>query len=115
MSSESCIVCLEDTSMNIKSIKHLIKICECEYWIHENCINAWLIKEPICPICKKLMIYENEERSVDNNGINNNGINNNGINNNGNYIINNTIVIRNSIITIIGVLIIVIILILTLV
>jgi len=105
MSSESCIVCLEDTSMNIKSIKHLIKICECEYWIHENCINAWLIKEPICPICKKLMIYENEERSVDNNGINNNG----------NYIINNTIVIRNSIITIIGVLIIVIILILTLV
>jgi len=91
--------------MNIKSIKHLIKICECEYWIHENCINAWLIKEPICPICKKLMIYENEERSVDNNGINNNG----------NYIINNTIVIRNSIITIIGVLIIVIILILTLV
>lgn len=114
MSSESCIVCLEDTSMNIKSIKHLIKICECEYWIHENCINAWLIKEPICPICKKLMIYENEQRSADNNGINNNGINNNGINNN-NYIINNTIVIRNSIITIIGVLIIVIILILTLV
>lgn len=109
MSSESCIVCLEDTSMNIKSIKHLIKICECEYWIHENCINAWLIKEPICPICKKLMIYENEQRSADNNGINNNGINNN------NYIINNTIVIRNSIITIIGVLVIVIILILTLV
>ena len=114
MSYETCIVCLEDTSMNIKSIKHLIKICECEYWIHENCINAWLIKEPICPICKKLMIYENEQRSVDNNGINNNGINNNGINNN-NYIIKNTIVIRNSIITIIGVLIIVIILILTLV
>jgi len=105
MSYETCIVCLEDTSMNIKSIKHLIKICECEYWIHENCINAWFIKEPICPICKKLMIYENEQRSVDNNGINNNG----------NYIINNTIVIRNSIITIIGVLIIVIILILTLV
>ena len=105
MSYETCIVCLEDTSMNIKSIKHLIKICECEYWIHENCINAWLIKEPICPIFKKLMIYENEQRSVDNNGINNNG----------NYLINNTIVIRNSIITIIGVLIIVIILILTLV
>jgi hypothetical protein len=112
MSSETCIVCLEDTTLNIKSIKNLIKICECQYWIHEICINAWIIKEPICPICKKIMIYENEEISV-NNSINNNSINNNSINNNSinNNSINNKIVIRNSIITIIIVLTIVIILI----
>lgn len=65
MLTEQCIVCLDDSPINIKTIPHLIKLCECEYWVHETCINAWLIKEPVCPICKKLMIYETEELKSD--------------------------------------------------
>ena len=60
-SSQQCLVCLEDSAINIKTISLLLKICECNYWVHENCINAWLIKEPVCPICKKQMIYETKE------------------------------------------------------
>jgi hypothetical protein len=77
MMSQTCLVCLEDSAINIKTISLLLKICECEYWIHEHCINAWLIKEPVCPICKRLMIYENEALLANNNGAallaNNNG------------------------------------------
>ena len=61
MSTELCIVCLDEYSININTIPHLIKLCECQFWIHEICINAWLIKEPVCPICKKQMIYETKE------------------------------------------------------
>ena len=91
MSTELCIVCLDEYSININTIPHLIKLCECQFWIHEICINAWLIKEPVCPICKKLMIYETEElksdaiinnNNIDNNNIDNNNIDNNNIDNN---------------------------------
>ena len=113
MSTEQCIVCLDDSPINIKIIPHLIKLCECDYWVHEICINAWLIKEPVCPICKKLMIYETEELKsgaiIDNNNIDNN---NDNIDNNvvpKKYII----CIRKTLLLIITVLIIVIILIFT--
>jgi len=109
MSTEQCIVCLDDSPINIKIIPHLIKLCECEYWVHEICINTWLIKEPVCPICKKLMIYETEELKsdviTDNNSDNN--IDNNVVPKN--YII----CIRKTLLLIITVLIIVIILIFT--
>ena len=59
--AQACLVCLDNSDSTIKSITNLIKICECDYWIHEICIHAWLIKEPTCPICKKLLIYNTEE------------------------------------------------------
>ncbi len=129
MSTELCIVCLEESAININTIPDLIKLCECQFWIHEICINSWLIKEPICPICKKLMIYETHELESDaiinNNNIDNNNIdnNNNNIDNNNNNIDNNNnnivvpknyiICIRKTLLFMIIVLIIVIILIFT--
>ena len=76
--TQTCLVCLEDSAINIKTIQLLLKICECDYWIHEHCINAWLVKEPVCPICKRLMIYENGALVANNinNNINNNNIKN---------------------------------------
>jgi hypothetical protein len=56
--SQLCLVCLENSDINIKSISNLIKKCECNFWIHKECINAWIIKEPVCPICKTLLFYE---------------------------------------------------------
>jgi hypothetical protein len=100
--TQTCLVCLEDSAINIKTIPLLLKICECDYWIHEHCINAWLIKEPVCPICKRLLIYENEAL-VANNNINNN------INNNNNNNINNIKFMRDSLVFSISILIIVII------
>lgn len=115
MSNELCIVCLDEYSININTIPHLIKLCECQFWIHEICINAWLIKEPVCPICKKLMIYETEELKSDA-IINNNNIDNNVIDNNidNNFVPKNYIIcIRKTLLFLIIVFIIVIILIFT--
>ena len=121
MSNELCIVCLDEYSININTIPHLIKLCECQFWIHEICINTWLIKEPVCPICKKLMIYETEElksdaiinnNNIDNNVIDNNNIDNNNIDNN--FVPKNYIIcIRKTLLFLIIVFIIVIILIFT--
>jgi hypothetical protein len=108
--TQTCLVCLEDSAINIKTIPLLLKICECDYWIHEHCINAWLIKEPVCPICKRLLIYENEALVANNNNINNNNNNNNNNINNNNINNNNNIkFMRDSLVFSISILIIVII------
>jgi len=62
--SETCLICLENSAINITNVSTLIKICDCKYLIHKECIHKWLIKEPVCLICKKLMIYESEKLPV---------------------------------------------------
>uniref|UniRef100_A0A6C0HFT6 RING-type domain-containing protein n=1 Tax=viral metagenome TaxID=1070528 RepID=A0A6C0HFT6_9ZZZZ len=67
--SQPCMVCLENTDSNMNTIATLttiVKSCECSYWIHESCINAWLIKEPVCPICKTVMFYADNSNTSNN-------------------------------------------------
>ena len=62
--NEQCMICLETTNTTIASLTTLVKSCECSYWIHERCINTWLIKEPVCPICNSVMFYVDTSNNV---------------------------------------------------
>tara|TARA_B100001093_G_C26663873_1_gene943123 strand:+ start:202 stop:537 length:336 start_codon:yes stop_codon:yes gene_type:complete len=65
---EECLICMdcsEDddcdidiTLSNVREIQHLVKECNCEYRVHEKCLNEWLSKAPMCPICKECMYYD---------------------------------------------------------
>ena len=50
---ESCIICLE-----VYKSEDLIKKLFCGHIFHEVCLNAWIIKSVICPICKYNMKIE---------------------------------------------------------
>ena len=50
---ESCIICLEEFNS-----EDIIKKLFCGHIFHENCLNAWIIKSVICPICKYNMKIE---------------------------------------------------------
>ena len=43
---DTCIICFEN--------KNLIKICSCNYYIHNECFNKWIIHNPNkCLVCRK--------------------------------------------------------------
>ena len=44
---ESCIICLEEYNS-----EEMVKKFFCGHIFHEKCLNAWIIKSVICPICK---------------------------------------------------------------
>ena len=53
---EGCIICLDDISIaSISSNTNLLKL-ECGHRYHKDCINTWLKKRSICPLCIKTVI-----------------------------------------------------------
>ena len=63
---KECVVCLgseeegEKDSQVLKSvtlIKSLEKECNCDYLVHEACLEEWLSTNPVCPICKTCTYY----------------------------------------------------------
>lgn len=55
--SETCIVCLEYSDTTLSVLDHLKKNCQCNYSIHKDCIDTWVKKESVCPICKNKLVY----------------------------------------------------------
>ena len=53
---QECIICLDDISItSISSNTNLLKL-ECGHRYHKDCINTWLKKRAICPLCIKTVI-----------------------------------------------------------
>jgi hypothetical protein len=60
----SCIICLEEDKpidtriLEGNTMTFLIKNCSCQFYIHEKCFNLWFFKNPVCPICKLPLYYQ---------------------------------------------------------
>jgi len=46
--SDTCAICFED----YKTGDCLTSLPKCEHRFHGNCINGWLVKSPLCPMCR---------------------------------------------------------------
>jgi hypothetical protein len=60
-----CFICLEDIptnelNKNKLNIQNLcIKTCQCDGFVHNNCLKNWFDKHNSCPICRKLVLSNN--------------------------------------------------------
>ena len=64
--NELCIICLE--SNNIISIKknyEKYNQCECNYYIHNDCLEQWKNIKNKCPICHSIFLEIREEEEED--------------------------------------------------
>ena len=50
----NCVICFEKFKLNEKIIK-----LNCFHIFHKECIENWLNKNNICPVCKNKYLYEN--------------------------------------------------------
>ena len=50
----NCVICFENFKVNEKIIK-----LNCFHIFHKECIENWLNKNNICPVCKNKYMYEN--------------------------------------------------------
>ena len=77
--TEECIICLEPIiyienlhllSSIINKHDFLVKLCNCDCNVHEECLNNWLSKNTICIICREPFHYttedENDDYDIDN-------------------------------------------------
>jgi len=62
--TEECFICLENCHNNEISIKlnenpYYSKICDCNGWVHNYCLNKWYATSSyICPICRKYIFTD---------------------------------------------------------
>ena len=60
---EECFICyelksdLDSCTISLKSQINYDKSCECDGWIHKQCLDIWYNKQKKCPICR-VIIYE---------------------------------------------------------
>lgn len=62
---DECFVCYEITT-NLESQPTSLRLqtkyykkCNCNGWIHKNCLDIWYNKEKKCPICRNIMTEKN--------------------------------------------------------
>lgn len=46
---DNCPICFDEISQNAKSVKCIFS---CKNVFHEKCLEIWLAKKPICPMCR---------------------------------------------------------------
>ena len=72
---DECFICyevtteIEITTIRLKIQKNYKKVCCCDGWIHNQCLNAWYKKHKKCPICR---MYIQEQHNIKNTDVNNN-------------------------------------------
>ncbi|KAF7246529.1 hypothetical protein EYD10_07318 [Varanus komodoensis] len=54
LAEETCVVCLEKYKP-----REVVRILTCRHVFHRRCIDRWLLKRGICPICNCAIIQEN--------------------------------------------------------
>jgi len=53
--NNDCVICLKSirTSNSLTRLSNYFKTyCECNYYYHSRCINAWVNRKSTCPICR---------------------------------------------------------------
>jgi len=64
-----CFICYETTNayewepIQLNAQLDYIKNCNCNSWIHKNCLNNWYNKSTSCPICR-ISISKREKMSI---------------------------------------------------
>ncbi len=53
-SEDQCLICLESLNSN-KTEKF-----ECQHIFHRNCLEEWFKIERTCPLCRKLLLFNDE-------------------------------------------------------
>jgi hypothetical protein len=63
-----CIICLDKTDSkkskeeNSSEDEKNLLLCDCQFFIHPQCFNEWIILENNCPICKTSLNPEEKEK-----------------------------------------------------
>jgi len=61
---DECVICLNSVIIN-NNPDVFIKNCQCKYTFHDVCLKNWLFTNPVCPICRKvLLIRPNVESPI---------------------------------------------------
>lgn len=60
-----CLICWlpsnkNETIQNMKTISHIVVICDCNPIFHKNCLDIWINKTSSCPICRKKITITSE-------------------------------------------------------
>jgi len=66
---ESCPICCED----FKGGDQVTSLPKCQHIYHPNCINNWLVKSPLCPMCRgnvRSNLYNSDSTPLDNLNVN---------------------------------------------
>lgn len=48
LKSESCPICCEE----VEQSEEILLLPVCNHFFHANCIKSWLIRKPLCPMCR---------------------------------------------------------------
>jgi len=65
--SEECFICWEyiknnnETPIKLQNQTIYFNTCECDGLIHTSCLEYWYTTRNICPICRNIMIINNNE------------------------------------------------------
>ena len=49
-----------NTVQNMKTISHIVVICDCNPIFHKKCLDIWINKTSSCPICRKKITITSE-------------------------------------------------------
>jgi len=64
--NEVCIICLESNDIiRIKKTFKKYNQCECNYYIHTNCLEQWKNIKNKCPICHSIFLEIREEEEIE--------------------------------------------------
>jgi len=60
-----CLICWlpsnkNETIQNMKTISHIVVICDCNPIFHKKCLDIWINKTSSCPICRKKITITSE-------------------------------------------------------
>lgn len=66
ITNEVCIICLESNDIiRIKKMFKKYNQCECNYYIHSDCLEKWKNLKNKCPICHSIFYDVEEEKEKD--------------------------------------------------
>jgi hypothetical protein len=73
-----CFICLEyyhnnETTIKLIESKYCEKLCICDGWVHNYCLNKWYSMSFVCPICRT-NIFNDDNTNANNANINANVI-----------------------------------------
>lgn len=63
--AENCPICLEDIATGSTAFAHQDPISQVFHSLHPECLEAWVSRQPNCPLCRKSITQINERPVTD--------------------------------------------------
>jgi len=82
LTGNECFICLEllnnnETVIKLNESDYYNKICDCNGWVHNFCLNKWYSIAYICPICRNTIFSQTVNQNII--IINNDDVRNSGV------------------------------------